>query len=93
MKKYPRIAELTKQYLEGNLEKLTIEYDKHDTFIIKVLYEDPYDFKFDYDIELNSKKRDFSFLGHHSMSVLHRINLDRDKQFEHALTNYLFSTI
>lgn len=93
MRKYSEIAKITTKYLRGSLDRLTIEYKEQDNLFVSILYSDDHNFLYDYDIEIDSKNHDFSFLGHKSKSMLHKFSLDRDKQFELALTSYLFSSI
>jgi hypothetical protein len=93
MRKYKEIAAITAQYLSGNLDRLTIEYKEKNNLFISILYSDDHNILYDYDIEIDSSNKNFSFLGHQSKSMLHRFSLDRDKQFELALTSYLFSSV
>jgi|LGOV01.1.fsa_nt_gb hypothetical protein len=93
MKKYGKLAEITKNYLSGDLYRLTTEYNNGSDLKISILYEDEYDYKCEYDIEVHSSTKELDFIGHNSRGVLYKIDLDRDKKFEYAITNYLFSTI
>lgn len=93
MKEYAEIASLTTQYLGGSLDRLTIEYKDKNSLFISILYSDDHNTLYDYDIEVDSSNKEFSFLGHQSKSTLHKFSLDRDSQFELALTTYLFSSI
>ena len=93
MKEYAEIASITNQYLGGSLDRLTIEYKEENSLFISILYCGDHDILYDYDIEVDSSNKKFSFLGHHSKSMLHKFSLDRDTKFELALTTYLFSSI
>jgi len=90
MRKYAGVAEITHNYLSGKLYKLTMEYIDAQKMKVSILYEDPFDYRYDYDIEVNSETQDFDFLGHQSLSNLFKVNLDRDRQFEYAVCNFLF---
>lgn len=92
MKKYSQIAELTKSYLEGTLQNLTIEYVEADVFKVHILYEDDYDFFFDYDLEVNVKEKAYSFLGHRSSSPIIKAKLLREPLFEKAVFQTIYGS-
>ena len=90
MKKYSEIKSITRDYLNGELFKLTMEYTDDKNLKVSIVYEDSYDYLFDYDIEVHSKTHDFNFLGHQSKSAMFKLKLERDKQFEQAICNSIF---
>ncbi len=92
MKKYSQIAELTKSFLDGSLQRLTMEYVEPEVFKIHILYEDDYDFFYDYDLEVDVKNKEYNFLGHRSASPIFRTQLNREKRFERAVFETIYNS-
>jgi hypothetical protein len=88
MNEYDKIAELTKQYLEGNLHKLTMEFSKPSSLTLSIVYEDDHDTTIEYDVQVDPKQHITSFLGHKMAKVLYKVTLDRDVDFEEAICDY-----
>ncbi len=94
MKKYRRIEKLTKEFLEGKLEKLSISYGENHTVEVIVGYEDPYNYRFDYDILYNLDNHDVKFLSHQGKAdYFTSIPLERIKKFEHSVCSALFTSL
>lgn len=91
MKKYAEIAQLTSKYLEGKLQRLTMEYVDSNILKVSVVYEDSYDYFYDYDLEINSHEKEYNFLGHQCKSSLFKLKLDREAKFERAVFDFLYS--
>jgi hypothetical protein len=89
MEKYQEVAEITKEYLDGELQKLFIEY-QNPTFVhVQLIYEDDTDFQLDYEIDIDLKKQKVLFCKHELTNPFERTNLARNKKFEQALYDYL----
>ena len=93
MEKYQGLAELTEKYLYGKLSKLILEYNTPTDLHVSIQYEDENDYWFDYDLEINKDNKYVDFLGHHSKSVINKVNLARNEKFEKAIFNHLFKTV
>ena len=91
MEKYKNISVLTKEHLKGKLNKLTIEYENDDVVLISVTYEDDHNYWFDYQLSLNNDNEEVNFLHHVCSNIIGAVALDRDKVFEHAVTEYLLN--
>jgi len=93
MRKYRIIEKLTKEYLEGKLEKLSINYGENHTVEVIVGYEDSYNYRYDYDILFNLDDQRVKFLSHQGKAdFFSRIPLNRIKKFEQSVCRALFTT-
>lgn len=91
MEKYEIVKEITKDYLEGTLEKLTIQYEKDNVLNLSIEYEDSHNFRYDYDMEYDTIKHLVKFVSHQSTGVLYRVNLDREESFEEEIRKAVFN--
>ena len=90
MDKYSFIKDLTKQYLDGNLSKVKMEYEGSDSTIVDVVYHDGNPYAFIYRFEVTLSTRDITFIKHYCVYNSDEIKLKRDPQFEKAVLQYLF---
>ena len=93
MKKYSEIAEITSTFLLGKLQKLTMEYVNPENLKVSILYEDAYDYYYDYDLIIDPETKKYDFLSHSSVNPLFRFSLDRDQKFEEAVCTYLCKSL
>lgn len=89
MEKYTDIAEITDEFLSGKLKKLTMQYISQKKMKVSVLYEDAYDYFYDYDLEIDAENKKFRFLGHKGLNSIFRLSLEREVGFEQAVFDYL----
>jgi hypothetical protein len=89
MKKFSDVYQMTREFLNGKLEKFSMNYKNENCLVISVKYEDDYDYRYDYDVEIVKDGRVVNFLGHNGTSVLCKIKLDRNQDFENAICNYI----
>lgn len=88
MRKYIEVSKLTDEFLQGTLKRLEIEYENVNDVIVAVSYEDEHSSKIDYKVRIN----DFDtvdFLSHQCRDSYGKFALNRDANFETALTEYL----
>lgn len=84
MKRYEEIVKLTKKYLQGDLSNLKLEYQGKNELKISVVYDDVHHYTYDYDFKIFNHTT-ANFLGHYSHSVLYKIKLEREEEFEHKM--------
>lgn len=92
MTKYAEISKLTNEFLSGKLQRLTMDYIDSTHMNLSVLYNDDYDYFYDYDLELNPEEKNYHFIGHQSKSPLFKLKLEREQQFEKAVVDFLYNT-
>jgi hypothetical protein len=90
MEKYNRFAELTSQFLHGNLEKLEVDYNDDHTVTLNIFYADNNEYRFDYKITLDINHHLVEYATHVSEGYLNRVELTRESAFEKAVCNELF---
>lgn len=86
------ISEITKEFLDGTLRKLTMEYKTKDTLLVSIMYNDSNDYYFDYDMEINSETERSNFLSHKCKTQLFKLNLERTLGFENAVSSYILGS-
>lgn len=91
MRKYLKIERLTKNYLQGKLERLTILYNVDNNIELDICYIDEYRSRCHYDVIVNVLSNTTRFLSHNSKEVLYNISLDRQKQFEDEICKVITS--
>lgn len=91
MTKYNEIGKLTNTFLSGKLQKLTMNYIDSNHTKVSILYADPYDFFYDYDLEINPEDKAYNFIGHESKSPLFKLKLGREQAFEKAVFDFFYN--
>jgi len=91
MKKYLEVAKLTKDYLGGELQKLSINYENPTLAHVELLYKDASDFQLDYQVDVHMKKQELVFCKHELTNPFEETKLGRNKEFEQALFDYLLN--
>jgi len=89
MEKYQDVAKITKEFLDGDLQKLFVEYENPTVVHVRLIYSDENDFQLDYELDINLKKQKVVFCKHELTNPFERTNLQRNKNFEKALFDYL----
>ncbi|XMB85315.1 hypothetical protein RJG79_07755 [Mycoplasmatota bacterium WC44] len=89
MRKYSKVSELTKEYLNGKLNKVSIEYENENTLLISVSYEDSHHGWFNYAIKMNNKSNGVDFVHHQCRDMVGVITLTREQEFESAICDFL----
>jgi len=90
MEKYSRLSKITNQYLHGNLNKVNLRYEKDNSLILSIEYEDTNHYWFDYEMNFSIPKATIENASHFSEGSLNKISLNRETAFEKAVYNYLF---
>ena len=90
MEKYSNLKELTKEFLNGKLSMIKMEYDNPKTTMVNVIYKDEAKYDFNYKLEVNNDSKEIKFREHICDYCNEKIELKRNKQFEAAVASYLF---
>lgn len=91
MEKFAGFTEITNKFLDGRLEELRLNYEDQDHLQVSVTYEYNNYYSLDYKLEVDLSNKSVDFITHHANGSLDRVELNRDKEFEQAVTEYLFS--
>jgi len=92
MVRHNGISEITKEFLDGTLRKLTMQYTDPDTLRVSIMYNDSNDYYFDYDMEINSRTELPNFLSHKCKTQLFKLNLGRTLSFENAVSSFILGS-
>lgn len=90
MEKFASFGKITNQYLNGHLEELILDYESDHTFAVKVSYEYNNYYLLDYEVEVDTNKKEVIFRKHSSHGYLNKIDLNREKGYEKAVSNFFF---
>lgn len=93
MEKYQYLKELTKEYLDGDLSTLRMDYNDTQYTIVTLIYEDKNKYRFNYSIEIDKDTKEAKFLTHICEYCSDRIALRRNPTFEKAVNEYLFDSV
>lgn len=91
MEKFNSFARLTKEFLQGTMSKLEIQYEDDNSVLLKVLYEDTNQYRYDYEMHIDLLQHLVDYATHLSKGYLSRVELSREQAFEQAITNAFFS--
>lgn len=91
MEKFSCFTRLTKEYLHGTLEELQVKYDNPNVMHVNIGYEYNNYYILNYEVEIDIQHKNVCFISHRSNSGLNKVELNRESQFEDALTNYFFA--
>ncbi|MCF7925814.1 MAG: hypothetical protein K9L26_04705 [Candidatus Izimaplasma sp.] len=89
MEKYNGISKITTQFLDGELSKLEMSYNADKSLDLTVQYQDDNGYWYDYEVVLNLETGKIYSATHQSEGYLNKVSLDRKKEFEMAIQNYL----
>lgn len=92
MEKYREFESITKEFLDGKLVGLNVDYDQEDKLHLIVSYKCNDYFTLDYELEVNTLDHKVSFLSHGSHKIIDKIRLNNDPKFDNAVTKYFFPT-
>ncbi|QVK20250.1 hypothetical protein KHQ82_07940 [Mycoplasmatota bacterium] len=93
MRKYSKVSELTKQFLNGKLNKVLVEYENENTLLITVSYEDSHHSWLNYTLKVNNKSNSVDFVHHQCRDMVGVITLTREQEFESAICDYLVEEV
>lgn len=91
MEKFAGFTEITDKFLDGKLEELNISYEDPKHLQVSVTYEYNNYYSLDYKLEVDLSDKSVDFITHHAKGSLDRVELNREQEFEQAVTKYLFS--
>lgn len=89
MEKYKGFSDITKQIMHGELCKLDIHYEEKNTVTVHIEYKDG-TFTYDYDMNIDRESHDIDFITHQSLGHFSETRLNRNPQFEEAISSFLF---
>ena len=92
MEKFASFGKITNKFLHGNLGELSINYEDENHLKVSVTYEYNNYYLLDYLLEVNLLDRSIDFIAHHAKGSLDRVELNREEEFEKAVSEYLFSS-
>ncbi len=90
MQKYKGLSELTKEYLQGTLCNLSMNYETDDFVNIHIEYTDDI-YVYDYCLGINKDTHVRSFFNHDCVGHFSEVHLERNIPFEEAIETYLFA--
>ena len=90
MEKYRELSKITKDYLDGDLCRLVMEYEGKCDLHICMQYKDRFQNWYDYELILNKDKKAIEFIKHDVISNIEVAHLKRETGFEVALVEYLY---
>ena len=90
MEKFSDLKGITKTLLNGDLEKLKVEYEDDTIMRIEVSYVDHDDYHLFYIIEANRHTEQVKFIEHYCNYGRDFINLKHSASYDKALLAYLF---
>ncbi len=91
MEKFTSFGKITNKYLHGDLGELILNYEDENHLQVSVSYEYNNFYMLDYEVEINLLNKSIDFISHRSKGSLNRVNLSREKEFEQAVSDYLFA--
>ncbi len=92
MEKYASFTKITNKFLNGRLGELVLNYEDENHLQVSVTYEYNDYYWLDYQLEVNLLNKQIDFIAHHAKGSLNKVELTRDKDFENAVSKYLFSS-
>lgn len=91
MEKFAGFTEITNKFLDGKLEELNLSYEDAEHLAVSVTYEYNNYYSLDYKLEIDLSNKSVDFITHHAKGSLDKVELARDREFERAVTEFLFS--
>ncbi len=91
MEKFAGFTEITNKFLDGRLEELNLSYEDSSHLQVSITYEYNNYYSLDYKLEVDLTSKSVDFITHHAKGSLDRVELNREREFEEAVTDYLFS--
>lgn len=91
MEKFAGFTEITDKFLDGKLEELNISYEDSSHLQVSVTYEYNTYYTLDYKLEIDLSNKSVDFITHHANGSLDKVALNREQEFEEAVTEYLFN--
>jgi len=89
MEKYKGFNDITHQILNGDICKMDIHYEDEKSVKVHIEYKDGV-FTYDYDMSINRESHKVDFIAHHSLGHFSETKLNRNIQFEEAISSFLF---
>ncbi len=87
---YDFLSNLTETYLDGKLKGIQMNYEGKDTVVINLIYQDKYNFKYNYIVVMDLETRKITHASHTSDGNLSTVKIDRHKVFEAMLFEQMF---
>ena len=91
MEKFAGFTKITDEFLDGKLEELNISYEDSEHLQVSVTYEYNNYYSLDYKLEIDLSNKSVGFITHHAKGSLDKVELNREQEFEKAVSEYLFS--
>ena len=90
MEKFASFGKITDEFLNGKLEELVVDYENDHMMAVKVSYEYNNYYTIDYEVEIDITSKEVNFRGHSSQGYLNKVDLNREKGYEQAVSKYFF---
>ena len=91
MEKYAGFTKITDKFLNGKLEELKLSYEDESHLQVSITYEYNNYYWLDYKLEIDLLDKTVDFITHHAKGSLDKVELNREAEFEQAVTEYLFA--
>jgi hypothetical protein len=92
MEKYTRFTKITDQFLNGKLGELAFNYENKNHLHVIVTYEFSNYYWIDYELDVDLEHKSIESASHHSNGSMNKVNLNREKDFEDAVSNFFFAS-
>ena len=90
MEKYNDFSSVTKEYMQGNLSRLVIEYETLNELHIFIEYCDKVGNRYDYEMKVNKESQAIDFISHILISHDGDVYLNRFEDYENSIIKVLF---
>ena len=88
MNKFDGVKVIVQNVFSADLKHLDVEYTDDSHIIVHVEYQDK-NFIYDYDLEIDKKSHQTTFIQHHSIGHGFETDLRRNVEFEHKVEEYI----
>ncbi len=93
MEKYEYFTKITTDYLDGELGELDFKYENRKQINVVVNYKIGQYFWANYEISVNLEDKHIDNAWHYSSGLMNKAQFGREKKFENAVSEFLFSSI
>jgi hypothetical protein len=92
MEKYARFTKITNDILKGRLSGLSFNYENKNQLHVIVSYELNDYFWLDYELDVDLEHKHIDYASHHSKGSINKVELNREKEFEEAVSEFFFAS-
>ena len=91
MEKYKNLKNIVLNSLNGDLDKLTMQYENDHDLHIELEYKDQSEYRYRYEMIIEKFKKQIDFISHTLISGLDHPSLTRNQELEIGVFNYFFT--